>query len=260
MMENRSFDHFFGWVPGADGMQAGLEFVDKQGVTQQTYPLAPEFQGCQYGDPDHSYKGGRTQFADGANDGWLLASTDDNFPIGYYEAKDLSFFGGAVPAWTIFDRYFCAIMSSTYPNRMYMHTGQTDRLSNTLTASTLPAIWDRLAAAGLSGTYYYSDLPVTALFGSRFLPISKPYDAVPRRCRRGQLAQRHLHRPALHQRGSRHLERRPPVRRHPQRPGLHQRGLRRDHARARTGRTPCWSSTTTSGAASSTTCRRRSRR
>jgi len=23
-MENRSFDHFLGWVPGADGKQAGL--------------------------------------------------------------------------------------------------------------------------------------------------------------------------------------------------------------------------------------------
>ena len=24
MMENRSFDHYFGWVPDADGKQAGL--------------------------------------------------------------------------------------------------------------------------------------------------------------------------------------------------------------------------------------------
>jgi phospholipase C len=24
-MENRSFDHFFGWIPGADGRQAGLQ-------------------------------------------------------------------------------------------------------------------------------------------------------------------------------------------------------------------------------------------
>jgi phospholipase C len=176
MMENRSFDHFFGWLPGADGMQSGLDFVDKSGATQSTYGLAPEFQGCQYDDPDHSYDGGRTQFNGGKNDGWLVAGTNDRFPIGYYQAKDLSFYGSAVPAWTTFDRYFCSILSSTYPNRMYMHTGQTDRLSNTLTASTLPAIWDRLAAAGLTGTYYYSDLPVTALFGSRFLPISQRLD------------------------------------------------------------------------------------
>jgi len=175
MMENRSFDHFLGWVPGADGEQAGLDFVDKRGATQETYTLAPEFQGCQYGDPDHGYRGGRVQFNGGKNDGWLLASTDDRFPIGYYEAKDLSFFGGAVPAWTTADRYFCSILSSTFPNRMYMHAGQTDRITNTLESSNLPAIWDRIAAAGLTGAYYYNDLPVTALFGSRFLPISYLY-------------------------------------------------------------------------------------
>src|SRR3954453_18488697 len=26
MMENRSFDHFMGWLPGADGKQAGLSY------------------------------------------------------------------------------------------------------------------------------------------------------------------------------------------------------------------------------------------
>lgn len=176
MMENRSFDHFLGWVPGADGIQSGLEYVDKQGNLEQTYRLAPEWQGCQYGDPDHGYRGGRIQFADGANDGWLQASTNDRFPIGYYTQADLAFYGGAVPAWTTLDRYFCSIMSSTFPNRLYMHAGQSDRIRNSLEVSTMPAIWERLAAAGLSGAYYYNDLPVTALFGSRFLPISYLYE------------------------------------------------------------------------------------
>jgi len=188
MMENRSFDHYFGWVPGADGVQAGLEYVDKQGNANQTYPLAPEWQGCQYRDPDHSYAGGRIQYADGANDGWLQASTDDLFPIGYYGQDDLSFFGGAVGAWTTFDRYFCSILSSTYPNRIYMHAGQTDRLRNSLEPSNLPAIWDRLAAAGLRGAYYYNDLPVTALFGARFLPISYPYEQFLEDASAGRLA------------------------------------------------------------------------
>jgi len=26
MMENRSFDHFLGWLPGANGRQAGLRY------------------------------------------------------------------------------------------------------------------------------------------------------------------------------------------------------------------------------------------
>src|ERR1019366_5132914 len=28
MMENRSFDHYLGWLPGADGRQAGLHYTD----------------------------------------------------------------------------------------------------------------------------------------------------------------------------------------------------------------------------------------
>src|SRR5207302_9382833 len=54
MMENRSFDHFLGWLPGADGKQAGLSYADSGGVQHATFPLAPDYQGCGYADPDHS--------------------------------------------------------------------------------------------------------------------------------------------------------------------------------------------------------------
>jgi phospholipase C len=173
MMENRSFDHFLGWVPGADGKQAGLQFRDKQGQLHPTFPLAPNFQNCQFDDPDHSYDGARIEFDNGKNDGFLLAETNDLFPIGYYTRQDLSFFGGAVPAWTTFDRYFCAILGPTFPNRFYMHAAQTDRLENTLTPATIPTIWDRLVAAGLTSQYYYTDLPILALWGERFGSITR---------------------------------------------------------------------------------------
>src|SRR5436190_452812 len=44
-MENRSFDHFVGWTPGADGQQAGLIYTDENNVAYSTYPLAPDYQG-----------------------------------------------------------------------------------------------------------------------------------------------------------------------------------------------------------------------
>jgi len=174
MMENRSFDHFLGWVPGADGRQAGLAFPDKQGAMQETFPLAPNFQNCQFADPDHSYYGGRLQFDDGHNDGWLHASTNDVFPIGYYTRDDLAFYGQAVPQWTTFDRYFAAILAPTFPNRLYLHAGQTDRLINSTKIPVLPTIWDRLAEQGLTGSYYYSDVPFLALWGSTYAAISQP--------------------------------------------------------------------------------------
>src|SRR2546430_10000602 len=98
MMENRSFDHFLGWLPGADGRQAGLTYADSSGVTHSTFPLAPDFQGCSYNDPDHSYAGGRVEYNNGACDGWLRAN--DVFSIGYYRQQDLAFLGRAAPDWT----------------------------------------------------------------------------------------------------------------------------------------------------------------
>src|SRR5207244_10983934 len=86
MMENRSFDHFLGWVPGADGKQAGLTYTDAAGTPHQTFPLAPDFQGCAFRDPDHSYDGARVEWSNGACDGWLRAN--DLYSIGYYRRQE----------------------------------------------------------------------------------------------------------------------------------------------------------------------------
>ncbi len=158
-MENRSFDHFLGWLPGADGWQAGLRYPDRAGVLQPTHALAPDFQGCGHANPDHSYGGGRVAYDNGACDGWLRAGGNDPYAIGYYTAPDLPFLGQAAQRWTVCDRYFAAIMAETYPNRLYLHAAQTDRLDDALTLTALPTIWDRLDAAGLDGRYYFSDVP-----------------------------------------------------------------------------------------------------
>src|SRR5437588_218981 len=71
MMENRSYDHFLGWLPGTDGIQAGLQFTDDQGITYPTYNLAPDYEGCGYADPDHSWQGGLRQLDGGRLDGFL---------------------------------------------------------------------------------------------------------------------------------------------------------------------------------------------
>jgi len=187
MMENRSFDHMLGWLPGADGMQAGLTYLDRAGVAHSTSPLAPDYQGCGHPDPDHSYVGGREEYNGGACDGWLRAGDNDEYAIGYYVQNDLAFFGRAAIDWTACDRYFCAIMGPTFPNRLYQHAAQTDRLSNTPVLSTLPTIWDRLAEAGLTGRYYFSDVPFLALWGLKYAPITHRFDTFLRDCATGNL-------------------------------------------------------------------------
>ena len=188
MMENRSFDHFLGWVPGADGKQSGSTFTDRYGVRHSTHHLT-DFASCAYNDPDHSYEGGRIELNNGRCDGWLKAGENDPLAIGYYTKPDLAFLGQAAPSWTVCDRYFSAVMAETYPNRFYQHAAQTDRLHNSSVTSTLPTIWDRLAAAGLTGRYYFSDVPFTALWGTKYLPISEPFPAFLAAAAAGQLPQ-----------------------------------------------------------------------
>ncbi len=180
MFENRSFDHLLGWLPGADGVQAGLQFADQTNTVYPTYALAPDPQGCGYLDPDHSWEGFVTQFNNGANDGWLKTPSSrgpaDTFPIGYYTAEDLPAIASLATSYTVLDRYFTSFAGETFPNRFYQHAARTDRDHNLgITQSTLgPTIWDRLSTAGLSAGYYFVDEPFIALWGEKYLSLAKP--------------------------------------------------------------------------------------
>lgn len=169
MMENRSFDHYFGWVPGANGQQAGLKFTDTDGKLQSTRDLAPDYQNCASADPAHGYDSGRIHLAGGRMDGFLLTQpAGDTFPIGYYTADSLPFYKGVVENYTLCDRYFSGILAATQPNRYYMHAGQTDKLDNAITFFSQPTVWDGLNSVGRSGRYYYGDLAGWALVSLEF--------------------------------------------------------------------------------------------
>ena len=183
-MENRSFDHFLGWLPGADGKQAGLTYSDMAGRAHPTFPLAPDFQGCSYHDPDHSYEGARVEWANGACDGWLRAN--DLWSIGYYRQQDLPFLGKLAPAFTTCDRFFASFLGPTFPNRMYSLSGVTDRTSNTLNRMELPTIFDRLAAKKVNAGYYYGNFSFLLLY-QKHKEISHQHATFFRQCKTGKL-------------------------------------------------------------------------
>jgi phospholipase C len=188
MMENRSFDHLLGWLPHADGRQAGLVYTDRNGVAHPTFPLGHDYAGCAYHDPDHTHEGGLIQYNGGKCDGFLRSGASDLFAIGYYTRKDLPFLGRAAPYWTVCDRYFSAIMGPTEPNRLYLHTGATDRLTNTWGPSPAPTIWDRLAARRLRGAYYVGNISVLSPhWGDKYDRISHPYSRFLADCKSGKL-------------------------------------------------------------------------
>ncbi|MBK5289852.1 MAG: twin-arginine translocation signal domain-containing protein, partial [Acidimicrobiia bacterium] len=128
MMENRSFDHWLGWLSqDAAYLEAGRKRYGKHFAidanNQQSYPGAngPEstrhmvgwdyltnpYRGCDQSDPNHGWNSGRAQ-----RDLGFIAPTanDDLLPLGYYEGNDLPFTHEFTRAFTTFDNYHCSIL------------------------------------------------------------------------------------------------------------------------------------------------------
>jgi phospholipase C len=195
MMENRSFDHYLGWLPGADGRQAGLSYTDDDGSVHATQRLAPDFQGCGHPDPDHSWAGGRTQLNGGRCDGFLRSGGNDVFSISYYAEDDLGFIQDAARTFTTFDRFHCSLMGSTLPNREYMWSGESyGNIDNDLPPQTqyttgFPdnTIFAALDKAGVSNRYFFNDVPVSALWGAKRLANSGSIAEYYARCATGTL-------------------------------------------------------------------------
>ena len=138
MMENRSFDHYLGWLPNADGRQAGLSYVDKQGKSWSTRPLAPDWQGCAFTDPDHSWDG--RPHAARRRPLRRLPALRRQRPAARSPTtarSDLGFIPAAARAFTTFDHFHCSLMGSTLPNREYMHAAQSyGMIDNSLPSGT----------------------------------------------------------------------------------------------------------------------------
>src|SRR5258708_30167699 len=124
-MENRSFDHFLGWLPNADGKQAGLTFADSAGVSHATHSLSGDYTGGPHPDPDHSYGGPRVEYDRGMMDGFLRACGNDGYSIGYYGERDTPVYSAFAPNYTPRDPYFAAILAPTSPHRPVRHSRPT---------------------------------------------------------------------------------------------------------------------------------------
>jgi phospholipase C len=183
MMENRSFDHYFGslsLVEGrpVDGLVPGLSNPDPNGTPISPFRLDLR---C-VADPPHSWRRSRSQVNVGANDGFVReyhdSLLDDGFPperapdvMGYHDRTQLPLFYALADEFALCDRWFCSVLGPTWPNRMFLHSAQSNgRINNDfpedlINGFTWPTIWDRLNDAGLDWAGYFSDLSFLLLWG-----------------------------------------------------------------------------------------------
>jgi phospholipase C len=192
MMENRSFDHYFGWMPGADGQQHQT-FNDAAGKPVDTMhfsKLGPSArQGCGHPDPGHGWDDGREQM----EKGFLVGGGNDEFALTYYDEGDLGFIHDAAKAYTLYDRFHCSLMCSTWPNRYYMWSAESGGIkNNTPPVATAGNQWntifDLAGKAGVTATYYNSDLPFSAVWGARGATWTRPIAEYYADCAAGTLS------------------------------------------------------------------------
>jgi phospholipase C len=199
MMENRSFDHLLGWLAhdqeyleqgrkrhGADFHLIGSNHERYRAPDGEVHPTrnvlaletADPLRGCSYRVPGHSWDNGRVQ----RDKGFLAkGSGNDDFAVTYFDATKFPGHRAVAENFTILDRYHASLLGPTFPNRQYLHSAQSEgRKSDPGPLKTgiyqADTIWDRLAAAGVPATYYYTDLPLLRLWGTRMKPYMAPLD------------------------------------------------------------------------------------
>ena len=181
MMENRSFDHYFGslrLVEGrsdVDGLIEGMSNPHPGGGVVEVYPAVEP---C-IDDPPHGWNDCHNQWGDGANDGFVteyLARHGPDTPgrvMGYWDRERLPASYALADRFVLCQRWFCSVMSSTWPNRYYSLAAQSGGAKgNYVPGGDFPSIFDRLDGAGLTWNAYYSNAPFSVL-----LPSSQIGDA-----------------------------------------------------------------------------------
>jgi phospholipase C len=222
MMENRSFDHYLGWLGRDDeyldegrrrwGSKFRVDgkihfaYVDGDGKRHRTYHLTRRgaephpYRGCGHPIPGHGWYAGRVELADG----FLAAGTgNDPYAIGYYLADDLPIHAHLARRFTVHDRSFASLLAGTFPNRQYAYTAQSggereDPGPLVPGMYKTATIFDKLLERQVPFTAYHTDVPILALWGERFDPYIRPVDDYFEACANGTLANVVFITPGLH--------------------------------------------------------------
>lgn len=118
MKENRTFDHYFGRFPGADGATQGMIH------TGQIVPLtpAPDFQPH---DIDHSIGAEKTAIDGGKMDAFdLISGGPDLSPYTQFEESGIPNYWAYARAFALADHNFASMLGDSFANHLYVIAAQ----------------------------------------------------------------------------------------------------------------------------------------
>jgi len=173
MMENRSYDHFFGSRSMIEGKPGNGPRADTTLLDLNDRPVGlwkPDKTNLCDLDPPHGWDSLRASWNGGACDQFLKVHQQEHRdptaiqPMQYLTRNEVPVSYALADAYTTCDRWFCSVMGPTWPNRFYWHTGTAfGQMANTLPAQLSPSIYHRLVSKGVDWAYYYGSIPVVAV-------------------------------------------------------------------------------------------------
>ena len=176
MMENRSYDHFFGarkLLEGLPGDGLAQTMTNKNLAGDPVSLWAPSVDQLCDLDPPHGWDASRAQFNNGACDGFVTEHQMDHGgslaaiePMQYLTRNEVPVSYALADAYTTCDRWFCSVMGPTWPNRFFWHSADAGgQMTNALPAEGInwPSIYHRLSDKGVDWAYYYGSIPVVAV-------------------------------------------------------------------------------------------------
>ena len=145
MQENRSFDHYFGTLPGVRG------FSDPDAITLSTgrtvfhqpdtvnplgyllpFHLDTRTTSAQsIPSTSHAWPVQHNAWNAGRMDNWLPAhraadGVNAPYVMGHYTREDIPFQFALAESFTVCDAYFCSVLGPTWPNRLYLMSATID--------------------------------------------------------------------------------------------------------------------------------------
>jgi len=181
MQENRSFDHYFGAMPGVRGFADPAAIRLPGGRPVFCQPVSHHPQGyllpfhfdtkttSSQATPgtDHLWPSQHQAWNGGKMDSWIAAKGE--YTMGYFGRADIPFHWALAEAFTICDNYYCSVLGPTNPNRLYMWTGMIDPagtgggpvIDDTPAFNNVILSWttypERLQRAGISWQVYQEE-------------------------------------------------------------------------------------------------------
>jgi len=142
MQENRSFDHYFGAMPGVRGfgdpqaIPGVFKQADADNPDGYLYPFHTDTQSTSaqaLPSNSHSWGPQHDSWNNGAMNGFVSSRIPDDvdgiagqYSMAYFTRNDIPFHWALADAFTVCDGYHCSVLGPTWPNRLYLMTGQID--------------------------------------------------------------------------------------------------------------------------------------